>query len=245
LDLRPIAARHGRPDVPLWWTEWGAHATHFNRVHDSVWSGGYLVRGMVSAMGRIDALAYWTVSDHFEELGRPSTLLHGGFGLLGLGNLRKPRWWALWMLEQLHRQRLVVEVEGDGAGDMVNAVATSDGHGRVAIVLWNGTVDVSKAGGDPLLDRRVELTVDGLTAPAYRLRHRRLDEDHSNINAHWLARSDGRPWPEDGDWDALRDRDQLELLEPERVVRPRGGGVRLDVDLPMPAVSLFELEPAE
>ena len=26
------------PDLPLWWTEWGAHATHFNRAHDSVWS---------------------------------------------------------------------------------------------------------------------------------------------------------------------------------------------------------------
>ena len=109
LDLRPIAARHGRPDLPLWWTEWGAHATHFNRVHDSVWSAAYLARGMVSAMGRIDALAYWTISDHFEELGRPRELLHGGFGLLGVGNLRKPRWWALWMLEQLGEQRLAVE----------------------------------------------------------------------------------------------------------------------------------------
>ena len=43
-------------------------------------------------MGRTDALAYWTVSDHFEELGGPSALLDGGFGLLGTGNLRKPRW---------------------------------------------------------------------------------------------------------------------------------------------------------
>ena len=244
LDLRPIAARHGSPGLPLWWTEWGAHASHFNRVHDSVWSGAYLVRGMVSAMGRTDAVAYWTVSDHFEELGRPTALLHGGFGLLSVGNLRKPRWWALWMLEQLHPQRLTAAMQGDGAGDMVNAVATCDVDGRVAIVLWNCTVDVSKVGGDPLLDRRVELTVDGLDAPGYRLRHRRLDEDHSNLNAAWAARSGGRAWPEDGDWDALRERDQLELIEPERVVHPDGGAVRLHVELPMPAVSLLELEPA-
>ena len=45
LDLRPIAARHGRPDLRLWWTEWGAHATHFNRAHDSVWSAAYLRDG--------------------------------------------------------------------------------------------------------------------------------------------------------------------------------------------------------
>jgi xylan 1,4-beta-xylosidase len=243
LDLRPIAARHGCPGLPLWWTEWGAHASHFNRVHDSVWSGAYLVRGMVSAMGRADAVAYWTVSDHFEELGRPTALLHGGFGLLSVGNLRKPRWWALWMLEQLYSQRLDTGVEGDGAGDMVNAVATSDPDGRIAIVLWNGTVDVSKVGGDPLLDRRVELIIDGLDALSYRLRHRRLDEDHSNLNATWAARSGGRPWPEDGDWDALRESNQLELLEPERVVGPQDRALRLDFDLPMPSVSLLELEP--
>jgi xylan 1,4-beta-xylosidase len=91
LDLRPTADRFGRPGLPLWWTEWGAHATHFNSVHDSVWSAAYLARGMASTIGRVDAVAYWTLSDHFEELGRPETLFHGGFGLLGLGNLRKPR----------------------------------------------------------------------------------------------------------------------------------------------------------
>lgn len=80
-----------------------------------MWSATYLIRGMASAMGRLEALAYWTVSDHFEELGRAGELLHGGFGLLAIGNLRKPRWWALWTLEQLGEQRLVVDVGGDGA----------------------------------------------------------------------------------------------------------------------------------
>ena len=67
--------------------------------------------GMASAMGRIEALSYWVVSDHFEELGRPPSLLHGGFGLRTVGELRKPRWWALAMLERLGpRQLSVVDV---------------------------------------------------------------------------------------------------------------------------------------
>ena len=243
LDLRPIAARHGRPDVPLWWTEWGAHATHFNRAHDSVWSGAYLARGMVSAMGRLDALAYWTVSDHFEELGRPPALLHGGFGLLSVGNLRKPRWWALWMLEQLRADRLAVRVTGDGAGDMVNAVATRDDDGTVAIVVWNGTVDVTKSGGDELLDRRIDLTLANLAAGGYRIRHRRLDERHSNLNARWERIAAGRAWPDDDEWATLHDADQLEDLEPPRDVPADDGTVRLSFDLPMPAVSLVELVP--
>jgi xylan 1,4-beta-xylosidase len=244
LDLRPIAARHGHPDLRLWWTEWGAHATHFNRAHDSVWSAAYLTRGMVSAMGRIEALAYWTVSDHFEELGRAPELLHGGFGLLALGNLRKPRWWALWMLEQLREQRLKSEVDGDGAGDLVNAVASSDPDGTTAIVVWNGTVDVTKSGGDELLDRQIQLEISGLSASAYRIRHRRLDEHHSNLNAMWAEVSGGRPWPDEAGWRRLHDEDRLADLVPPDEVRPAEGMVELRFALPMPAVSLIELTPA-
>jgi xylan 1,4-beta-xylosidase len=244
LDLRPVAARHGRPDLFLWWTEWGAHATHFNRAHDSVWSAAYLTRGMVSAMGRIDALAYWTISDHFEELGRASELLHGGFGLLAIGNLRKPRWWALWMLEQLREQRLQVDIDGDGAGDLVNAVGSVDPDGTLAIVVWNGTVDVTKSGGDERLDRDIDLEIDGLSAPAYRIRHRRLDEQHSNLNTTWARVSDGRPWPGDAAWRTLHDADRLADLVPPDDVRPLDGAVQLRFALPMPAVSLIELTPA-
>ena len=242
LDLRPVAARYGRPDLRLWWTEWGAHATHFNRVHDSVWSAAYLARGMVSSMGRLEALAYWTVSDHFEELGRATELLHGGFGLLAIGNLRKPRWWALWMLEQLGEQRLATTIEGDGAGDMVNAIASADEDGTLTTVLWNGTVDVSKADGpQPLLDRRIALTLTDVPPGQYRLTHRRLDEQHSNINATWARIAGRRPWPDDAGWQTLVDEDRLAELEPAVDVAPDAGTVTLELDLPMPAVSLIQL----
>jgi xylan 1,4-beta-xylosidase len=243
LDLRPIAARHGYPGLPQWWTEWGAHATHFNPVHDSPWSATYLVRGMASAMGRTEALAYWTISDHFEELGRPPALLHGGFGLLTVGNLRKPRWWGLWMLEQLLHERLQASVDGDGAGDMVQAIGSRAEDGRVTIVAWNGTIDVSKAAGEPLLDREAALVVDGLPAPAYRVRHRRLDEAHSNLVRAW-GQIGGEGWPEGAQWDTLGERDRLEDLEPMRTLATDNGRLALTFELPMPSVSLIEVEPA-
>ena len=105
LDLRPIAARHGFARPPASGGPSGARTPATSiRCTIPPWSAAYLVRGMASAMGRTEALAYWTISDHFEELGRPPRLLHGGFGLLAVGNLRKPRWWGLWMLEQLLRR---------------------------------------------------------------------------------------------------------------------------------------------
>lgn len=244
LDLRPIAARHGFPGLPQWWTEWGAHATHFNPVHDSPWSAAYLVRGMASAMGRTESLAYWTVSDHFEELGRPPKLLHGGFGLLAVGNLRKPRWWGLWMLEQLLPERLATTVTGDGAGDMVQAIGSRADDGRVTIVAWNGTVDVTRAGGASILDRSASLTISDLPAPRYRLRHRRLDATHSNLVATWEELGGTADWPDEVQWAELAARDRLEELEPERIVTPTNGTLDLGFELPMPSVSLLELEPA-
>ncbi len=244
LDLRPIAARHGFDGLPQWWTEWGAHATHFNPIHDSPWSAAYLVRGMASAMGRTEALAYWTVSDHFEELGRPPKLLHGGFGLLAVGNLRKPRWWGLWMLEQLLDERLAVTVAGDGAGDMVQAIASRADDDRITIVAWNGTVDVTKADGDTLLDRSVALRMTDVPDGRYRLRHRRLDHAHSNLVAAWADIGGGTAdWPDEGQWQELAALDRLEDLEPERTVEPTRGSLELRFELPMPSVSLLELAP--
>jgi xylan 1,4-beta-xylosidase len=245
LDLRPITARHGYPGLPQWWTEWGAHASHFNAVHDSPWSAAYLVRGMASAMGRIESVAYWTISDHFEELGRPPTLLHGGFGLLSVGNLRKPRWWGLWILEQLLPLRLETTVTGDGAGDMVQAIGSRGTDGRLAIVVWNGTVDVTKATGAPALDRKVTLRLSGLRDEGYRLGHRRLDETHSNLVARWAELGEGADWPNEMQWAELHAADRLEELEPPREVEAVDGSIELRFALPMPSVSLIELEPLD
>jgi xylan 1,4-beta-xylosidase len=239
LDLRPIAARFDRVGIPLWWTEWGVSPTHGSPVNDSVWAAPLVCRGMRSAAGRLESLAYWVASDHFVELGVPERLFHGGFGLLTIGNLRKPRFWAIRILEMLGDGELRTIAEGDGAGGLVEAWASTDSAGRIAIALWNGTIDQSKTAGDALLDRRINLRIDGLAAGSeWRLRHRRVDASHSNIASHW----DGGDWPDEEAWRRLRAADRLEELEPERDVRAgTDGELAIDFDLPMPSVSLVEL----
>ena len=83
----------------------------------------------------------------------------------------------------------------------------------------------------------------GLDRPAYTVRHRRLDEEHSNVNRVWGAMAGGRPWPSEDEWAELAAADQLADFEAPRDVWPDDGGVRLEFDLPMPAVSLIELTP--
>ena len=243
LDLRPVLERHGRRDLPIWWTEWGVTAGLGGRINDGPWGAPLVARGMRSAAGRVDALSSWVASDQFVEGGEPDRLLHGGFGLLTVGNLRKPRYWALWILEQLGEREVACGLDGDGAGSLVEAWA-SRSNGRVAIAAWNGTRDLARADGDERLGRRVELRIDGLAPGPQRLRHRRVDLDHSNVDALWRSFGDD-PWPDDFGWERLRERDFLEDLEPPATIEVAAdGSATFEFDLPMPAISLVELEPA-
>ena len=243
LDLRPLLARRGHAGTPLWWTEWGVSPAHFDSASDSVFGAVFLLRGMKSAMGRIEALSYWVVSDHFEELGRPPALLHGGFGLRTVGDLRKPRWWALELLQRLGPHRLEVAEDGDGGGSLVEALATRRDDGSVSVLVWNGTLDQSKAGGDDILCRRVTLRVAGLDkASPHELSHYRVDAEHSNITNVWARISNGAPWPDESQWAELHRADRLEELHPARVVEPVDEIV-VTFDLPMPGISFVELRP--
>ena len=95
--------RHGFDGAPIWWTEWGVGSTHFGPIHDTAFGAPFVLSGYAAVQGRLDALAYWVISDHFEELGRPPRLFHDGFGLLSVGNLRKPRYWAVHLAAHLGR----------------------------------------------------------------------------------------------------------------------------------------------
>ena len=245
LDLRPILERYGRPDLPLWWTEWGVSPTHHGEVNDSVWGAPLVARGMRSAAGRLDALAYWVASDQFVELGVPERLFHGGFGLLTIGGLRKPRFWAIALLERLGEQELASQVTGDGGGSLVEAWASRDEDGdRVAVAIWNGTLDQSRTEGDDALGRHVTLEVTGLAPGAYRAEHLRVDHRHSDIVGVWDALGGG-DWPTPEQWERLRAADRLEALRPDEPVEVGSDGVaRLAFDLPMPAISFVELHTA-
>jgi xylan 1,4-beta-xylosidase len=232
LDFRPALERHGVDGIPIWWTEWGVGSTHFGRVHDSVIGAPFVLSGFASAQGRLDAVAYWVISDHFEELGRPPRLFHNGFGLLSAGNLRKPRYWAAHLAAHLGDRVLSARTDGDGAEVLVQTWATMHDDGTIDVLVWNGTINAALMDGDPRLDRRVRLTVTGLDDTGRQVWQARVDEHHSNIVA--LCPSDV-VWPDADLWARLRASDRLhEEQLPD--VTPDGGAVHFDFDLPMPGV---------
>ncbi|MGH3102812.1 MAG: GH39 family glycosyl hydrolase, partial [Gaiellaceae bacterium] len=239
LDVGRALAARGLDDVEVWWTEWGATPAHFNPVSDSTWAATFVLHGMKSAQGRAHALAYWVVSDHFEELGRPPCLLHGGFGLLTVGNLRKPRWWALALAEALGDELVELELAGDGAGSLVDGWAALRRDGGLDVLLWNGTLNQAQAEGDRLLDREVRLRVSGL-APreGRRVVIARIDEEHSNLVRRWPGETD---WPSPGEWERLRSEDVLDE-EAVPAQTENDGSVEVRLRLPMPGVARIRFD---
>lgn len=233
LDVRASLERHGFGDARVLWTEWGVTPTHFNPINDSVFAGVFLLRGMRSAAGRIDALSYWVASDHFEELGRPPRFLHGGFGLQTVGGLRKPRYHALTLLSRLGPVELPVTYDGDGGGSLVEAWASRD-RDRIAVLLWNLTLDQTKADGDPALTRAVRVQLPGAD-PSWQLSTTTLAIGTADV----ATAAAGLPdWPSDAELADLADRTQLVTAPAE------WNGSAVDVTLPMPSAVLLELRPA-
>jgi xylan 1,4-beta-xylosidase len=240
LDERPSLARHGFEGIPIWWTEWGVGHTHFGPIHDSVFGAAFVLSGYASVQGRLEALAYWVVSDHFEELGRPPRLFHNGFGLLTVGNLRKPRYWAVQLAADLGDDVLASEVSGDGADVLVQSWATRHDDGSVDLLVWNGTVNAEVKDGDPRLDRDVTVVVSGLTASSYAVEVNRIDETHSNLPAQC---PDDVEWPDAELWDQLRAKDVLDSQQlPE--AQPTDGTIQHHLALPMPGIIRLRLTPA-
>lgn len=245
LDLRPVLERHGRAGTPLWWTEWGPGPTHFADIADGAFAATFLLRGMRSAMGTVEALSHWVVSDHFEELGRPPALFHGGFGLLTVGGLRKPRWLALAALERLGDDELAVETTGDGAGSLVEALAARRADGTIGVLVWNGSLDQSALDGVPALGREVQVHVEGLPdGAAFELHHRRVGVGAGDVRAVYRQLGgDPDGWPTPEQWTALAGADVPAAVHPPRRVQVRDGALSVAFPLPLPAFSELELRP--
>jgi xylan 1,4-beta-xylosidase len=243
LDMRPLTRSYakatGRAEPEILWTEWGVTPTHFHRVNDTVFAAPFVLRGMKSALATTDCLAYWVCSDQFEELGWPPELLHGGFGLLTVGNLRKPRFWALAMLSALAGGRIPASVTGDGGEALVEALATKTAS-TVDVLVWNGTLDQSKIDGAAILDRTATVELAGLAPGRYSVASGRVDEGHANVKHTWELLGGG-DWPTDDQWEALRDADSLPIEYLADVEVGADGNASVTVEVPMPGIRSLRL----
>jgi len=128
--------------------------------------------------------------------------------------------------------------DGSSMPEEVDALASVSPDGTVAVLVWRHTDDQYQTSDQ---DAEVSIGLTNLPTSAYRVRHFRVDAEHSN--AHTVWRDLGAPQdPSEEQLAKVRARQGLEELEEARTVMVDGGTAQFEVRLPLPSVSLLVLE---
>jgi xylan 1,4-beta-xylosidase len=175
----------------------------------------------------------------------------GTRSFLTAGGVQKPLLNAYRMLAHLGHDRLGVasdaawqldeldHTDGSAMPEEVDALASRSDDGAVAVLVWRHIDDQYQTSDEPT---PVTVTLDNLPAGTYRLRHLRIDAEHSNSYTVW--QSLGSPQdPTPDQLATITQRQGLEEYEPQRSVTS-DGTLTVEVSLPLPSASLVILEPS-
>jgi len=215
--------------LPVHITEFNSSYRPDNPIHDTAWHAAYLAPVLAAGGDLVDSFSYWTFSDMFEEEGVPTSLFHGGFGLLTHRQIKKPTFHLYAFMA-----RMADQVLARGADHLV----TTDATGRVTVLAW---APVDTTGASPSPDRhplRLSIPVTASEASTVFVLRSTVDEEHGNAWAAWCEM--GRPRsPLPRQLAMLR-----EAAEPghsHRSLPVAGGRVDLDLDLARHEVTLLEI----
>ncbi|MDO3705162.1 xylan 1,4-beta-xylosidase [Micromonospora sp. C28SCA-DRY-2] len=218
----------GLADLPVHITEFNSSYRPDNPIHDTAFHAAYLAPVVAAGGDLVDSFSYWTFSDVFEEEGVPTSLFHGGFGLLTHRQIKKPTYHLYAFLARMGDQVLA-----RGPDHLV----TRDATGRITVLAW-APVDVT--GREPVPDRhtvRLSVPLPGSATTAFLLRSS-VSEEAGNAWRAWCEM--GRPpSPRTRELDALR-----AAAEPARrhaSLPVEAGRVALDLHLDRHEVTLAEL----
>ncbi|MCK9443398.1 MAG: helix-turn-helix domain-containing protein [Tissierellaceae bacterium] len=82
-------------------TEWSASSNGRNLINDTSFIGTYIVRNVLKSLGQAKSLGYWTFTDIMEEMKAGISHFHGGFGLINKEGIKKPSYYAYYLLSKL------------------------------------------------------------------------------------------------------------------------------------------------
>jgi len=216
-------------DLPVHVTEYNTSYRPDNPIHDTAFNAAYLAPVLVVGGDHVDSFSYWTFCDVFEEEGVPTSLFHGGFGLLTHRQVRKPTYHLFAFLARSGRHVLA---RGE------DHLVCRDDDGRVTVLAWQPVGGTDEPAAPQRHDVHLSVPLAG-TGAAFVVRDR-VNEHDGNAFAAW--RELGRPMsPTTRQLDLLRD-----LARPARThttLPVVDGRVELDLPLAQHEVTFVELHP--
>ncbi len=123
---------------------------------------------------------------------------------------------------------------GTGEEPDVSGMAGMSGNGDIQIMIYSHHDD-----WDVEMDFEIELDISNyIIGEKAFISHYRIDKNHSNAYTEWVAQ--GKPdFPDAVQYEKIKSKDSLELMEPKKEVTISGGNIRQVFKLPAHAVSLL------
>lgn len=94
-------------DVELHITEWNFSLYDRNLLHDTMFMAPFVIYQTMNTIGDVEAMAYWSFTDVFEESVVPASPFYGGFGLISRDGLKKPGCYAFELMQKLGDELLM------------------------------------------------------------------------------------------------------------------------------------------
>lgn len=88
-------------DTPVYLTEWNLSPSHREWLGDTCFRSCYLAKNVLDNYDRLDSMGYWVLTDLFEEHQVPPDTFHGGLGLFTYNGIKKPAYYAMWLMGKL------------------------------------------------------------------------------------------------------------------------------------------------
>ncbi|PWD51304.1 xylan 1,4-beta-xylosidase [Serinibacter arcticus] len=214
--------------LPVHITEFSSSYRPDNPIHDTAYQAAYLAPVLAAGGDHVASFSYWTLCDVFEEVGIPTAPFHGGFGLLGHRQVRKP---------VFHLYAFAAALGADVLARGGDHLVTRHPDGRIAALLWQplDPTRVAEAGHTVRLDLSV-------AAPQVHVSERHVDAERGNARTAWQAM--GSPLAP-----SARATEDLHAASVPayrgRAVRAEGGRVVVDVELGRHGIALVEVAPTD
>ncbi|CCQ96797.1 Transcriptional regulator, AraC family [[Clostridium] ultunense Esp] len=171
-------------------TEWNASSQLGNPIHDTCYVSTYIISNVLQSIDKVDSLGYWAFTDIFEEQKLGISHFHGGFGLMNKDGIKKPSYFAYYLLSKLGNEII------DQGEDYIITRSGED----IQILAYNYTYfdDLFLSGDTSHINHReryliyenkdireIEFNINGVVGD-YKIIKYKLNREHGSAFDEWL-----------------------------------------------------------
>ncbi len=177
-----------KPEVHI--TEWNASSLFGNLIHDTSYVATFIIKNVLQSINTVDSLGYWTFTDIFEEHKLGISSFHGGFGLINKDGLKKPSYYAYFLLSKL----------GNKIMDQGDEYIITKKNEDIQVLVYNYTYfdDLFLSGDTSALSntnrysiyetkeqKEVRINIEGLSGN-YKVTKYRLNRENGSVFDEWI-----------------------------------------------------------